>query len=283
MASELDSSASMNSVGIKALVTSAAKALAGAGEDKRAQTVTTVVDAVAQALPDKLVEVEAKSETKTNFENFARSTAQAEAAKKINSEKTLTKETTIGRSPDVDWRSWAQETVREKPMPISYKLPPLTDLMCYKQFVAFENALRNIYGQYIGAGSSANEYPLDMHFGVFRGDGEDVSFTPFDQRVILQSKPPSAPFYLYPRTKGNPEQFSIDVLGYGLTWRGKPARPLPDMFATLIHGGIGQVEEEENEGFYFDLKKLYTEGGLVSAASSTSSTSTHVMKTKKKI
>ena len=157
-------------------------------------------------------------------------------------------------------------------MPISYELAPLTDLMCYEQFVAFENALRSIYGQYIGAGSSANEYPLDMHFGVFRGDGEDVSLTPFDQRVILQSKPQSAPFYLYPRTKGNSEQFSIDVLGYGLTWRGKPARPLP-MFATLIHGGIGQVEEEENAGYYFERKKLYTEGGLVSAASSTSSTS----------
>ena len=84
MASALGSSASVNSAGIKALA-SAAKALAGAGEDKRAQTVTTVVDVEAQALPNKLVEVEAKSETKTNFENFARSTAQAEAAKKINS------------------------------------------------------------------------------------------------------------------------------------------------------------------------------------------------------
>lgn len=193
MSSGLATSNVMNLAAVKAASSAASNLIQGAlgdSKDPRAQAGTAVasaVDVLVQTLPDEPYK-ESTEEVKQDFtKEFSRNREQAESAAKISTKKTFTSEITIGGSPDADWRSWSK-TVREKPMPVSYSLTPLIDFMTFEQGIAFNDALKSIYGQYIGPGSEADTYPLNMHMGVYRGDGESLSDIPYNQLVTLRSR-----------------------------------------------------------------------------------------------
>lgn len=111
------------------------------------------------------------SSTETNSENTATSSTQ-----KVRSKVTTVNELNVGGNPpeDGNWRSWAT-TVRDRPMPISYKLTGMWNLMADKQDVeAFSDAIVDIYN--IDLRKKTNSTIINqLRFGVARSDGTAIS------------------------------------------------------------------------------------------------------------
>lgn len=130
------------------------------------------------------------SESSENLSSFARNNKQSESANTISQKTSRTTEVNIGGSPKSNWREWA-ESVKDKPMPISYELVGLWNLMSGKKARAFFEAFKDIEGVDI---SPKEPKPLldAMHFGVSNGLGEP--FSPYtqdpnaDYRALLRTE-----------------------------------------------------------------------------------------------
>lgn len=256
VASGLAKSEVANLAAVKGALSSIANMVGGATGPKGA-AVASVVDVVVEAVPDEAGSTES-TETETNFsEKFSKNKKQAENAEKIRSKQLFTSEITIGGSPDADWRSWSQ-TIRDKPMPVSYSLTSLVDFMRYEQALAFDEAVNFIYAEYIvSEDATASDYPLNMHVGVYLADGTPISDIPYDQTAILKSRVTKKQYSSFPRD----QQVSslsgpIELLNFGLAWRGKPDLPLP-MFATKIHGDVSSNADEEKGGYFLRKTSVY--------------------------
>lgn len=220
-------------------------------------TIANAVDVVVQMLPDELASTSTNQESRESKEEFARNGKQAEAVRNIEATSYTSSEITIGGLAEADAISWSQ-TVRERPMPISYSLSPLIDFMVYEQAIAFNEALKVIYRDFLRPRSETSDdpYPLNMKMGVFRGDGESISDTAVAQSVSLKARTTSGFYSSYPRNQRSSHPTSIELLNYALFWRGKPDVPLP-MFATLIHGDVASNSEEEKGGYELKKRSLY--------------------------
>jgi hypothetical protein len=119
-------------------------------------------------------DVEPGGTLQTSYDDFSATSRQSENAQKISEKKIVTSEVNIGGLPDVDWRAWAA-SVKEKPMPISYELVGLWELMIGESRVdAFFDALLDI--ENIDLKTLDGNTALDaMHFGVASGSGEPLS------------------------------------------------------------------------------------------------------------
>ena len=126
-----------------------------------------------------------KSESSSEFDAFARTKKESEAASKIASKNIRITEVNIGGLPSADWREWAA-SVKEKPMPISYDLVGLWNLMdnalAESFFEAYTDleALEALY-------SNSGPYLDAMHFGVSRGSGEPLSTYSSDPNVDFRA------------------------------------------------------------------------------------------------
>lgn len=220
-------------------------------------TIANAVDVVVQVLPDELASTSTNQESRESRQEFARNGKQAEAVRNIEATSYTSSEITIGGLAEADAISWSQ-TVRERPMPISYSLTPLIDFMVYEQAIAFNEALKVIYRDFLRPRNetSDNTYPLNMKMGVFRGDGESISDTAVAQSVSLKARTTSGFYSSYPRNQRSSHPTSIELLNYALFWRGKPDLPLP-MFATLIHGDVASNSDEEKGGYELKKRSLY--------------------------
>jgi len=128
-------------------------------------------------------------ESKYSLGQFAKSKTQAENALEISQTKTTNQEYTIGGLPSEDWRVWAS-TVKEKPMPIKYRLASLMDLMSYEQQFAFVEAFQDAYGVNISAASKKEFLNATVHHGLYTGSGDPLSAHSLnpndDSRVLMQ-------------------------------------------------------------------------------------------------
>lgn len=154
-----------------------------------------------------------------NFDSFSRSRAESEAASKIASKDITTSEVTIGGLPKKDWREWA-ETVKAKPMPISYNLVGLWTLMTDAQGKAFYEAYIDIEDIDLKPLQNSNEILDAMHFGVSTGTGEPLSTYSVnpnsDFRTLLQVN--NIPAAISPQTQ------VLDVLGESTMFESQPTR-----------------------------------------------------------
>jgi hypothetical protein len=99
------------------------------------------------------------------------SSKQAEDAKKISTKKLTTSESNIGGLPNEDWRAWAA-SVKEKPMPINYKLVGIWQLLGDKASAYFEALM---YLENIDLTPDEPTPLLDlMHFGIVDGKGDPL-------------------------------------------------------------------------------------------------------------
>lgn len=107
----------------------------------------------------------------TSINRASSSSRQAESASKIAKKKITTSEINVGGLPSGDWREWAA-SVKQKPMPINYKLVGIWQLLGNKA-TAFFQALLYLEGIDL---SPSDESPLLdlMHFGVSDGNGDPL-------------------------------------------------------------------------------------------------------------
>lgn len=185
---------------------------------------------------------------------FSKSSQQAESVQKIRQKNVVTSEVNVGGLPNVDWRSWAA-SVKEKPMPISYELAGIWELMDDSRTIAYLDALVDIYGLDLNPDNEKNDGLDGMHFGVVRGTGEPISEYSSDPnsefRALLDvGLEPTTLMVVTNRLDDNGVLHydvvakSVPVITYGTTWRKKLNRPTP-MFVTTINGDIGSNAVEE--------------------------------------
>jgi hypothetical protein len=185
---------------------------------------------------------------------FSKSSQQAEAVQKIRQKNVVTSEVNIGGLPNVDWRSWAA-TVKEKPMPISYEIAAIWELMDDSKAIAYLDALIHIYGLDLNPDNEKNVGLDAMHFGVVRGTGEPISEYSLnpnsDFRALLDVGLEPTNLTLVTNRLDDDELLqyelvskTVPIITYGTTWRKKLNRPTP-MFATTINGDIGSNTAEE--------------------------------------
>ena len=95
---------------------------------------------------------------------------------KVRSKVTTVKELNVGGNPpeDGNWKTWAT-TVRDRPMPISYELEGIWNLMADEiNMEAFKDAIIEIYNIDIRARKDSTIIDA-LRFGVARGDGKAIS------------------------------------------------------------------------------------------------------------
>ena len=124
------------------------------------------------------------------YDNFARTQEQSKAASKIASKQVRTTEVNIGGLKGIDRKETATRT-KEKPMPISYELVGLWNLMDGAHADAFYKAYIDIENIKIASTvKKSNRILNTMHFGVTSGSGEPLSSyssdPKIDYRALLQ-------------------------------------------------------------------------------------------------
>ena len=125
------------------------------------------------------------SSSSSAFDSFARSKSQSEAASKIASKKIRIIEVNIGGLPNTDWREWAA-SVKQKPMPISYDLVGLWNLMDNALAESFFEAYMHMEALK-ALNTNSGPYLDVMHFGVSRGSGEPLSTYSSDPNVDFRA------------------------------------------------------------------------------------------------
>jgi len=167
------------------------------------------------------------SSSSSAFDSFSRSKSESEAASKIASKKIRITEVNIGGLPSTDWREWAA-SVKQKPMPISYDLVGIWNLMdnalaesFFEAYMHMEalKTLRSDSGPYLDA----------MHFGVSRGSGEPLSTYSSDPNVDFRA------LLRVDQIEANVSEETEDLVVVGENFQPIVDRPLgTDLFACGI-------------------------------------------------
>ena len=209
-----------------------------------------------------------------SYDQFTSASQDSESVSRIASKNVRSSETTIGGLPNADWREWAS-TVKERPMPISYEMVGLWELMTELQAEAYFAALQEIEG--IDFSGSSGPTPLldAMHFGVVRGGtGEPLSSYTYnpntDFRATLQI---DEKFLTLVASDEPPTTYAppFALITYGPTYKRQINRPTP-IFACAISGDVGENAEEENlpfqvtavdQNFLFGLSNDSNSAGVI--------------------
>lgn len=111
----------------------------------------------------------------SNTETFSQEQKDSNL-EKVKSKVTTVNELNVGGNPpeDGNWRTWAT-TVRDRPMPISYELTGIWNMMANESDVqAFQDAVIDLYN--IDLRKRKDSTIIDaLRFGVTRGDGRAIS------------------------------------------------------------------------------------------------------------
>lgn len=109
------------------------------------------------------------------YDNYARTTQQAVNAVKIAEKNIQISEVNIGGDAKLDWRDWA-ETLKDRPMPISYELVGIWNLMNDTLADSFYQAYKDIEDLNTrNERMDATDFTSEMKFGVFNGNGEPLT------------------------------------------------------------------------------------------------------------